>query len=115
MAGIKHNLHGSLIPGQVKSFNHISDPFARHEAFMGQVGTNSFCSYCGKNILASSKDENNVEVNWEWEQSISMHTKCYYKLKAEQEMEKRREEENKESLEDIIKKQYGMDVRKTHE
>lgn len=120
MAGIKHHLHGNINPGQHKNFNHIQNPLDRHEAYMTQMNALPFCSSCGRPILMSTQDENGVTVDPQWEASVGMHTNCYHKLREEREAaaraeQARKEAEPKESLEDIIKKQYGLDVKKTNE
>lgn len=120
MSGIKHHLHGNINPGQHKNFNHIQNPLDRHEAYMTQMNALPFCSSCGKPIIMSSQDENGVTVDWQWEASIAMHTKCYYRVREEKEAavraeQARKDAEPKESLEDIIKRQYGLDVTQTNE
>ena len=116
MGGLKHHLHGNLIPGQIKNYNHLDNPMDRHEAYMKQIGGSVFCKSCGQPILMSDRDEHDAPVNWEWEHQVQLHTKCYNQLKAEEEAKRRREEAAKqEDLADIIRKQYGMDVRNAHE
>jgi hypothetical protein len=120
MSGLKHHLHGNINPGQHKNFNHIADPMDRHTAYMTQMNTLPFCKSCGKPILMSTQDEDGVTVDPQWEAKLGMHTKCYNKVRDEKAMDARAEQARldalpKESLEDIIKRTYGLDVKKTDE
>lgn len=115
MGGLKHQVWGSIIPGQGPDLTKIQDPLKRHEAMFSSA-PQPFCKLCGKVIIMASQDEHGAGVDWKEEQRIEMHTAC-----KNEEIERRKAEEwqkkqePQESLEDIIKRQYGMDARKYDE
>ena len=104
MGGKKHHLWGQMIPGYHKDFNSIPNPIDRHIAFVSHT-QEPFCQLCGKPIIMSSVDEHGGRVDWEEEMRFQVHTKC---LQAER---ARRIEEKQESLEEIIRRQYGVEVK----